>query len=397
MGYIFYSSFISNEFGIAATALTLIYAVLSGLLLYAHAYAILNNRTRVMESVKKVNFEVMLYYGFNFFAGLPAGIAILVYDSDIDNSLMTCNVVYILAAATIFLSNFLLYRLLISKSTLYDPMSQMSRLSRVTWIFINYIYLPLLFYGIAATLIWSRAFHEVHGNRHCVEEHTVITVSLLTFVDFAISIMCITILAAPTILSPTTKEVWIVVVRNCSTMSVAVLSTLLFFIYIILGSNGDKTDSQKDYFIVRIGLRLGSLDLFTNFLMVSLSWPLSFYHKILYDSGKKASSIISSAFTTSTTSQVGQATGGSRDITGNQQELKQRCDLKATPPSGLQNGDIASELTLPGESSKSERPASQTRHASMQSAVARSSLLIIEESGAEQAKLKAVSRKKEYS
>jgi len=280
-GYILYEEFNSPEFWVSTTVLIIITIPEVVFFCITHYYAIIfNERHNLMESVRAVNFETMLYFGFNLVAGIPVGVSIIMYDPD--SSLRLCNILYAFGVAYIYLSNFFLYRLLIAKSTLYDPMSQMSRLSRVTWWVIHIFYLPLLLYVISSTVIWSREFVDVNGKAsHCVETHSKTAPSLFAAIDLTISLACILILAAPAILSPATKEIREVVIRNCTVMFIAASSTLLLLIYAVTASNGQKSREGFDFFIVKTIVRLGALDVGINLTMICLSWPLSFYWTIV--------------------------------------------------------------------------------------------------------------------
>mmetsp|Transcript_20587 Transcript_20587/g.50499 ORF Transcript_20587/g.50499 Transcript_20587/m.50499 type:complete len:351 (+) Transcript_20587:278-1330(+) len=282
--YLLVEEFTSEVFEVVTTVFLSLVLVESFVFGFAHYYAILFNKMQIMESVRKVNMETMLYFGFNVIAGVPVGIAIIVVNPD--SNKRTCNMLFSCSAFFIYFSNALLYRLLISRSTLYDPMSQLRRLSTATWWIIHLFYIPVLLYGTAATFIWSRVFIDVDGNQRCVERHSKATIIFLAVVDFAINICCIIVLAAPTIVSPATKEIKEVVRRVCSTMTIAMISTLLFYIYAALGSNGRQVDNGPDFYIVRIMLRLGAIDYGINFTMMVLSWPVNFYKAVYYESGK---------------------------------------------------------------------------------------------------------------
>mmetsp|Transcript_10096 Transcript_10096/g.15121 ORF Transcript_10096/g.15121 Transcript_10096/m.15121 type:complete len:385 (+) Transcript_10096:1-1155(+) len=182
-----------------------------------------------------------------------------------------------------YLCNFFLYRLLITKSILYDPMSRMQKLTRITWWVIHGLYLPILLYGIAATWIWSREFIVVEGNLHCVENITTVTPSAFLAIDLIISLCCLCILASPPFLAPSDKRIRIVVFRNAITMLGALCSTFFLLLYAIIGSK----DKKERFFVMRIFLKLGALDAIINVTCVTLSWPIKFYSTVMYENFRR--------------------------------------------------------------------------------------------------------------
>lgn len=160
-------------------------------------------------------------------------------------------------------------------------MSQMKRLTAVTWWIIHLFYVPVSVYGVAAVFVFRREFVEIDGKRHCAEGHRIYTIAFLGSLDFAINSACIVILAGPTILSPITEDVKAVVVRNCVTMGLAGLSTALMYTYAAISSNGERLETGSHFYLIVIMMKLAALDVAVNMLMVSISWPWSFYKKVL--------------------------------------------------------------------------------------------------------------------
>jgi len=237
-----------------------------------------------MEAVRKLNMETLIYYIFHVVWGTPIGIILLTVDPD--KSLETCNWIYRGAHAFILLSNFVLYRLLLMKATLYDPMLRMQRLAKMTWIAIHAIYLPLLLYGIFSAWYWSRKILLVEGNDTCVEWHTTFAISFFISVDALISCCCVVILAGPTYLAQSSEEIKHVVIRNSIAGLCAAVSTFLMNLYFLNASqNVDRPDDGPGnrFIVVSIAMRLGSFNALANLTSVCLSWPLGFYRKVLQD------------------------------------------------------------------------------------------------------------------
>ncbi|GAB5360932.1 hypothetical protein AAMO2058_000670500 [Amorphochlora amoebiformis] len=282
--YRYYDEFTSEEFDNFSYVFLVGALCLLAVATYAHVYAIFftKERQNLLESVRKMNLDTLVYFLFNFVFAGAEGVAIIFLDAD--SSLQVCNAVYTIGVFVIYIGNFLLYRLLLSKSSLYDPMFRMRRLTTFTWYLVNVIYFPATVYGILATVIWDREFRIVEGRNHCVEYTTGITPYFFLGFDTIISICCMVILAAPPFLAPSDKNIRIVVARNCIAILIATSSTFLFFLY----ANTASGNTERRFFLISILIKVGSLDAVINFTCVLFSWPLQFYWRILTDNCNRA-------------------------------------------------------------------------------------------------------------
>mmetsp|Transcript_9352 Transcript_9352/g.12866 ORF Transcript_9352/g.12866 Transcript_9352/m.12866 type:complete len:296 (+) Transcript_9352:37-924(+) len=277
MDYLFYEAFESEAWEMASTVIIIFGLFFVAISSYAHFYSIAFVTCDVVlpDPVRKLNREEFIYYGFSLFVLLPTGVSVLIFNPD--NSLKTCDWLLRAALFYLFIGNFLLYRLLITKSLIYDPMQQMRTLYQLTWWIIHLLYLPLSLYGVASGFIFQREKREIGGTEHCVEMHTIVTPSVFSFCDLVISVSAILILAAPSLKPGCPSDTKIVVFRNTFAMTVATISTFLLLLYSITASSREG----EHYYIVKHFFRLGALDSFINFSCVTLSWPLSFYLKIM--------------------------------------------------------------------------------------------------------------------
>ncbi|GAB5360933.1 hypothetical protein AAMO2058_000670600 [Amorphochlora amoebiformis] len=276
--YRYYNEFTSESFDNFAYTILVCTLCILGVGTYAHIYAIFftKERQNLLESVKKMNRDTLMYFSFNVLVTGSVGIAYVFLDPD--TSLLVCNWMYRAGLVVVYVGNFLLYRLLLSKSTLYDPMFRMRRLTTFTWYLVNVVYLPVILYGLAATVIWSRYINILNMY------HTKITPAVFLAFDTVISMNCMVILAAPPFLAPSDKNIRLVVARNCTSMLVAVGSTFLLLLYALSASG----NSREPFFLVTVILKLGSIDATVNFTAVLFSWPLGFYWKVFADNCQRA-------------------------------------------------------------------------------------------------------------
>mmetsp|Transcript_9351 Transcript_9351/g.12864 ORF Transcript_9351/g.12864 Transcript_9351/m.12864 type:complete len:214 (+) Transcript_9351:37-678(+) len=156
MDYLFYEAFESEAWEMASTVIIIFGLFFVAISSYAHFYSIAFVTCDVVlpDPVRKLNREEFIYYGFSLFVLLPTGVSVLIFNPD--NSLKTCDWLLRAALFYLFIGNFLLYRLLITKSLIYDPMQQMRTLYQLTWWIIHLLYLPLSLYGVASGFIFQR-------------------------------------------------------------------------------------------------------------------------------------------------------------------------------------------------------------------------------------------------
>ncbi|GAB5364674.1 hypothetical protein AAMO2058_000990000 [Amorphochlora amoebiformis] len=219
--------------------------------------------------------------GFFMWHMFPGSILFSCYlHFDVDESLTNCSWIYPCSITFYVFSNFLVYSVMISKSQLYDPMSQMKRLYTVTWWIIHGMYLPISILIIIYVALTKRQHKMVEGKQRCIEGAVFgIQVAMVIF-DSLVSILCIIILAGPTIVGGTVSlRVRKNVYRGVLLTSIAAITTFLNLIYSIFHSGTHSTAGgvQEEDFIVQMILQTTAIDIVINFTCITLCWPVAFY------------------------------------------------------------------------------------------------------------------------
>jgi len=209
---------------------------------------------RNLESVSVLRRETITYACIAAGFGVPT--LIVSYFLEANDSLGSCNTLWRMVGPYFNLESFFFYRLLLAKSTLYDPMTRMRKLTTVVYWLIHLVVLPVSIFSAFSAYYWSREFIEVEGQRVCVEFISGIPQILGLVLNAGISGMCIVILLGPVILSPISKSVKKVVLRNVLFMTTSILASLTLFLYVLLAPTNrqrfpklhDMRQSMRSFF-----------------------------------------------------------------------------------------------------------------------------------------------------
>ncbi|GAB5362699.1 hypothetical protein AAMO2058_000820300 [Amorphochlora amoebiformis] len=290
MGYFLNDSFSNDDFRSFWDR----FMEVSGLILvplsYSHVYVFklrsLNREDslEMAENVRASRRDFFAYFFYMMVLGLVVPPIVAVF-YDPDGSYMNCNASYLIAHPVMFLNLFLFYRLIISKSRLYDPLDQATRTTKATYYILHFLWCPFVIYAYVRLALTKRDIVEVEGKQRCIEYISGLSHTVFMLCDLLISILCAAILFRPITNSSATRPTKRTAMRNVVTMALASISTLLFILYLLTASERDGSfrSDKSGYMVIDITIRVGYLVLVFTFLMAAFSWPLKFYGKVAWE------------------------------------------------------------------------------------------------------------------
>jgi len=283
---------LSDEWESISTAIMAIATITFWVATYFHFISIRNIKAD-REHVVNLNRDVLLYFTWG---SLMTPVLLVLYAaSNAEASAPECDLIYRVGVPYLGVTNFLLYRLLFSKSQLFisqgltsenQSHSRMKRTKKVTWALIHAVYIPLIIFRIIEPFFWNRKLETIEDRTVCVAEGAAITRAIFLLVETVISILCLALMLGP--LCATKKrnqrkhngnqDIRWVSFRNTVTTFLIVVSTVAFNVYLLLSPG--RSMSQKPI-VVSILLRLSAADVAINVAAMAASWPLKFYARAI--------------------------------------------------------------------------------------------------------------------
>mmetsp|Transcript_10863 Transcript_10863/g.16194 ORF Transcript_10863/g.16194 Transcript_10863/m.16194 type:complete len:411 (-) Transcript_10863:217-1449(-) len=229
-----------------------------------------------VQTVKRnLQRDIIISNAFVLFVAGPSMIATSFMD--VDSNPTVCKWVDIPMTQTYIWFNFLTYRTLISKATVYDAMMLVEEVrTRVFW------FTHIINALIIAAVAYSQSQREweiiiENGEAVCIYKDTglidFLAPLLVALVDLSVSFACLYLLSLP-LIRGNYKKKQIGASRNFFWAVVAIASTLCFLIFNTVGYLYPPPH-------VNLRIFVGAIDSIFNLVSVNMCWPLLFYQRVI--------------------------------------------------------------------------------------------------------------------
>lgn len=231
--------------------------------------------------------DIILYNWMSLLFGVPIILAAGSVDQNGDS--LRCKAIFGLTVIVHNSSNFLLYRVLISKSQLVDAMGQHKSLANKLWWFNHCFFLPFV---VLVYFLGDRQLRRAAGrDKQCTDDPPTAILIIFFFIDTVYSALCLALFVMPMrAISDESSEALNkrrIIRRNAVIAFIAIVSTAMHFVFAI-SMAGTVHTLLGEVFCTTI-----AFDVFVNMCCVNLMWDFTYYNNAL---GGALSKILSSVF-----------------------------------------------------------------------------------------------------
>jgi len=276
--YWLYESFNSDSFGHATVAILAVDLFIVFAATYTHVWNALTS-DNLFINVEKLNRDVLLFFFALALFGTPVFVLIALNDPDSG----FCREIWSLSSTCWWVTNYLLYRLLLALSKLYDPLKKYNNLTVILDRVINFVYLPCCLVTILIYSFDQTSRKTVEGNPNvCIVVTPGLIVPPVVTLDTFVRITCCIIMVGPQLFTKVTQEdgrIFKASLKQLISIAMMIVSQFLYIIYFYIAA--DKSILTEIPSVVKITVRLGVWNNFITVIAVCLCWPLQFYYQMI--------------------------------------------------------------------------------------------------------------------